>query len=406
MSGKRNLSQVLARQWIAFALVLAAGFSAMTLLLLFVLEDGFIDDRLGNVAGGIVDLESARLPDRFELHAREHAPAELRQAMHGRRPGGIREFRLADDRYVHVLAGRSPAGEDYLLVYDVSNQLRVNQALARAWPWLVVMAVALALVAWLLSRWLVSRISRRARGLIEHIGGSPDPGTLKSLAATEEIAEFSQLAHLAAESWGARLQALALERETLAFLGHELRTPLQSARTSLALLKDDPHDQRAWNRLQRAHDRLLRASHSVLWLASDIEPPVDARCAVGPLLAGLAEEFGPLADTRRQTLAVQATPGLEWALPEDIAETVVANGLLNAIQHGGAGTISIDATPDGLQMHNPLPVDAGPAGFGLGLPLAERLLARFGWTLSRTEAEGQVELRLAPRPSRSRRTRR
>lgn len=396
MKRRRSLRQVLARQWIVFALVLATGFAAMALLLLFILEDEFIDDRLASVAAGIVRLESARLPERFELHALPQAPAGLALPMQGRRPGAMDEFRLADGRYVHVLLGRSPAGEDYLLVYDVSDQLRVNQALAAAWPWLLAMALALALLAWLLSRWLVARIARRARGLIERIGGSPDPASLRAFAEREKIAEFSQLARLAADSWKARLHALAVERETLAFLGHELRTPLQSARTSLALLHDDRGNEEAWERLQRAQNRLLRASHSVLWLGSDAEPPVDAGCAVGPLLDGLVGEFATLAQARGQTLAVDVPEGLRWALPDEVAETVVANGLLNAIQHGGPGQVRLEATTTGLVMENPRAPDSGSPGFGLGLLLSERLLARFGWTLSRTETPGQVRLELAP----------
>ncbi len=392
MNGKRSLGQVLARQWIAFALALGTAFAAMALLLLFVLEDEFIDERLGSVAGGIVRLETARLPERFELHALPQAPAGLAQPMHGRRPGTIDEFRLADGRYVHVLLGRSPEGEDYLLVYDVSDLLRVNQALAGAWPWLLAMAIALALLAWVLSRWLVARIGKRARGLIERIGGSPDPESLEVFAEHERIAEFSQLALWAADSWRARLRALAIERETLAFLGHELRTPLQSARTSLALLQDDRDNDEAWRRLQRAQNRLLRASHSVLWLGSDAEPPTGACCAVGPLLAGLVDEFTTLAHARGQTLAVDVPEGLQWPLPEEVAETVVANGLLNAIQHGGPGLVSLEATTSGLVLENRRAPDSGPSGFGLGLLLSERLLARFGWALSRAQTPERVRL--------------
>jgi hypothetical protein len=40
----------------------------------------------------------------------------------------------------------------------------------------------------------------------------------------------------------------------------------------------------------------------------------------------------------------------------------------------------------------------GPSGFGLGLLLSERLLARFGWTLSRTETREGVRLSLASPP--------
>lgn len=409
MSGKRSLRQVLARQWIAFTLVLLTGFAAMAVLLLFLLEDSFIDDRLRDVAGDVVQLASARVPEHFTLHALEQAPAELRERMQGRRLGGIREFRLADGHYVHALAGRTPAGEDYLLVYDVSDQLRVNQALSRAWLWLLAMAAVLCLVAWLLARAFVSRISRQARGLVESIGGGTDmagpqalqtesPARLRARAENEPIAEFSELARLAADAWELRLQTLERERETLAFLGHELRTPLQSARTSLALLQDDRTNTAAWQRLQRAQDRLVRASHSVLWLASDAPPGGHQGGDVAPLLQALVDEFAPLAATRRQALVLAGPSRLHWPLPPEVAETVVANGLLNAIQHGGAGEIRIEAGDDGLRIDNPRSPEALPGGFGLGLALAQRLLARFGWTMTREEAPTRTRLRIGTAP--------
>lgn len=411
MSGKRSLRQVLARQWIAFALVLLTGFAAMALLLMFMLEDSFIDDRLRDVAGDVVQLDTARVPERFALHALELAPAELREHMQGRRLGGIREFRLDDGRYVHALVGRTPNSEDYLLVYDVSNQLRVNQAMARAWPWLLAMAAVLCLVTWLLARAFVARISRQARALVESIGGAGSGlkslpqglgaeslPRLRALAESEPIAEFSELARLAADAWESRLHLLERERETLAFLGHELRTPLQSARTSLALLQDDRGNTAAWQRLQRAQDRLVRASHSVLWLASETAPPLDTDCEVGPLLQALVEEFAPLAATRQQTLVLTGRAGLRWPLPVEVAETVVANGLLNAIQHGGPGEIRMEASEDWLRIDNPRPEQTLPSGFGLGLVLAGRLLARFGWTVSREVAPTLVRLRIGTAP--------
>jgi len=388
----KRLRRVLAGQWIAFGLVLMVACAGMTLLLLFLLEDRFIDDRLRAVGADIVALDAAPLPERFELHARAAAPAFLQAPMAGRGPGRIREFRLPGGRYVHVLAGRTPAGEEFLLVHDVSHQLHVNEALARAWPWLLAMAALLSLLAWALARLFVGRVTRQAHALVAQIGGSDDPDNLQALAARQDIEEFAELARLAATAWRSRLQVLARERETLAFLGHELRTPLQSARTSLALLDADRGNEVAWGRLRRAQDRLARASHSVLWLAGDAAPPDDARCEVAPLLRALADEFSPLAAARGQRLDLDVTPGLAWPLPPEVAEAVLANGLLNAIQHGGAGDIHVHADATGLALDNPQASDSTAGGFGLGLSLAGRLLARFGGALSLQAEAGRVRL--------------
>lgn len=396
MSRKRSLGQVLGRQWIAFGLLLLVAAGAMALLLMFLLEDGFIDHQLRGVAAGVVDLASAPMPERFELHALADAPPTWRALFDGRRPGAVSEFRHDDGRYLHVLKGRTPAGEDFLLAYDVSDQLRVNRALARAWPWLLAMAGILSLLAWGLANLFVRRISRRAQHLVERIAAGESPAGLDDHAREEPIAEFSELAQLAARAWQSRLQAVERERETLAFLAHELRTPLQSARTSLALLGADRGDERAWSRLRRSQDRLARASHAILWLASDAPVPAVASCEPARLVADLVDEFTPLAQARGQVLRVDVEEEATWGLPPEVAESVLANGLLNAIQHGGAGEVWLRADASGLWLSNPPAEAGGGAGFGFGLSLSERLLGRFGWSLSREERDRRVGLRIAP----------
>jgi signal transduction histidine kinase len=386
VSGKRRLRGVLARQWIAFTLLLFAGFAAMALLGLFVLEDSFIDQRLRGVAA---DLPASGLPERFALHPAASAPEPLRARMRGAPPGAIREFRLDDGRYLHVLATRSRDGHAVLLAYDVTDQLRVNAALRGAWPWLLLMAAVLALCAWALASAFATRVSRQAGALLARVADTPDPARLRELADATPIHEFSELARLQAQAWEARLAVLEAERETLAFLGHELRTPLQSARTSLALLQDDPANTGAWSRLQRAVDRLARASNGVLWFASDTATAPDDGCAVRPLVDALAAELAPMAAARGQDIVVRGQA--RWPLPGEVAETVLANLLLNAIQHGGAGRIDIAIDERGLELANPV---AGHAtgGFGIGLQVVQRLLGRFGWTIRRDDGATRVSV--------------
>lgn len=395
MSGGRSLRRVLARQWVTFALLLFAGFSAMAVLLLYMLEDSFIDRHLRRVGDRVVTLAApADLPLGFRLMDRAAATGELRDRTRAQRPGVIREFRLRDNRYLHVLAGEDHHGRPFLLSYDVSDQLTVNASLARGWPWLVLAAFILAASAYALASRFVGRISRRTRELVAQVGQADGPMGLRRLAQQEDITEFSELARLNAEAWEARLAALELERQTLAFLAHELRTPLQSARTSLALLHEDRDNADAWTRLRRAVERLVRASQGVLWLAGKDAAGPAQQCHLDTLLGGLIQEFAPLAAARQQSLHCLGDCDVSWPLPSEVMETVLANVLLNAIQHGGPGRVELAVAERSLTVCNSVGSDTSSTGFGLGLQVVQRLLTRFGWEMATEPAADRVVLRL------------
>lgn len=391
MNRRRSLARVLAGQWIVFGLSLLAGFALVSLLLLYMLEDAFIDRQLREASRTVAEApQAASLSSRFEWVRDDAAPPMLRQRMHGLRDGAIREFRLDDGRYVHVMASRDGEGQRVLVSYDVSDQLNVNAALAQGWPWLLLACAALALMAYVLARRFVGGVSRQAADLLARVVDADGPAQLQALAATQEIREFSELARLSAEAWESRLSALKRERETLAFLAHELRTPLQSARTSLALLNADRGNAQAWQRLQRAQDRLARASHAALWLGTAGPSSAGAGCGVAPVLASLMAEFEPLAEAKLQHFVPAIAAQVHWPMPEEVVETVLANLLLNAIQHGGPGGIAVRLEEGGLRLSNPRADAAAESGFGLGQALVQRLLERFGWALRLEDGDEHV----------------
>lgn len=378
-----SLSHALARQWMAFTAALSVLFIAATLLLLFVLEDSFIDRRLKAVAAKVAEpsAQPESLPESFQLIGWTSAPDDIRARLQRLRPGGVTEFRRANGRYLHVMSTRNASGEPFVLIYDVTDELTVNPGVSLGLAYALALLTVLLICAYALARLFVARTVRRTAALIQKVLASPDPDSLDELARKEPVYELENLLRLHADMWRKQLTAVNGERETLAFLGHELRTPLQSACTSMALLEQRPDHVAAWKRLQRAVQRLTRASNAILWLST--EAP-DVAIGVTPSLAcltELVEELQPLASARGQVIAltIEATP--KWTAPRDVIETLLANLLLNAIQHGGAGTIALSADADSLVMTNPYASNNVP-GFGLGLDIAHRLAARIDWRLA------------------------
>jgi signal transduction histidine kinase len=386
---RHSLRQALARQWMAFAAALSLACAAIALLLLFVLEDSFIDRRLQAAAKRAADpAASASLPAGFQVLPLGALPDDLHSRLAELRPGAIVEFRRADGRYVHAMSTKNAAGQPIVLVYDATEELTVGPGLSGGLGFALALLALSLLCAWALARAFVARASRHARELLRQVLASPDPRHLEALAAREPVREFGELLQLHADAWRAQRAAVERERETLAFLAHELRTPLQSARTSLALLEEVPAHAaaRALARLRRALGRLTRASNAILWLGSDAAP-VPERIHAATRLAVLVEDLQPLATARQQAIELRVAPGLYWEAPWDVVETLLANLLLNAVQHGGEGVIVLEADDDGLVLCNP-PQAAdsanGPSGFGLGLRIVQRLAGRIGWSIATT----------------------
>ena len=393
MNRRLQLRHLLARQWVIFTVTLFSGFALLAVLLSFMLEDSFIDQRLDDVASS-QRFDAHPLPAQFSRYPLDQAPLELQQNMHNASIGSIREFRMDSGQYLHVRLSENESGERFFLAYDVSDQLFVNTALQNVWPLLLSIIVLLAALAWYLANRFSRHVAEHARTLILQLGACDDVATMQQLAQSQTVFEFAELARLNAEALQRHVDSLNREKETLAFLSHELRTPMQSIQNSVDLLESQRDHRAAFERLQRASRRLQRAAHSILWLASNSKRTTTEPCAVRSILASLINEFSSLAATRQQHMICQADD-IDWPMPTEIIETVIANVLLNAIQHGDSGEIHIALTSEALTIRNPAASVANNEGFGLGLQIVQRLLEAFGFGLRYQHDNGVVEIRIA-----------
>jgi signal transduction histidine kinase len=394
----QSLRRVLGVQWALFGGALLLGLFALSAVALYVLEDSFIDARLlaaeRALAGErepLVEVRVQRLAD---------FPPPMREGLAALTPGAMREFRLDAERYVHLRALAPDAQGPRFLVFDAQDELRVSAALWQAAPMLaLLLGLLLLLAAWLAHRF-VGRIEGATTGLLDALGNEPTAAALRAAAEAQPVGEFQRFGHALADSLDARLQALTREEETLRFLAHELRTPLQSARLAVESLAGHI-DPIAEARLRRALQRLARSSEAVLWLGEST--PVAEPQPIAPILRTLAEEFAPLAAQRGQTICIEADADPSWALPTAAIEAVLVNLLVNAIQHGAPGAIEIKTTPERIAIRNATDGDATQPGFGLGLELARRLLARMDWTLEASfdRARAELVLRRGPEPTRA-----
>lgn len=397
----RSLKALLTREWMAFATCVAGLFALAGLLLLFRLEDSFIDRRLEAAAHSIASASSAmaRLPPEFSVYPVDQVPLDIHARLPFNDVGEPFEMRRADRRYAHILLVDTPDEGRLAVVYDVTDQLTVSPRLGTGFLFVLGLTVATLLAAAGLARAFVGRVTRQAARLVDDVRRSPHPDRLRELAEVQQILEFQHLLVIHADVWEAQLAAVENERQTLAYLGHELRTPLQSAETSLALLAGQRDDPAAFERLQRALARLTRASRAALWLATDRVPDLSASTSLLPLVRRMAQEFSPLAAQAGQVIEVDVPPSLTVRGPNEIVESILANLLLNAIQHGACGPILIHGGAGLLTITNSLRHELEPTGFGFGLEIVRRLAQRIRWTVDVEETDASTTTRIHLQPS-------
>lgn len=393
---RTSVQLLLEQRWMIFSAFLAVVFSAISLLAVYLVEDAVIDRRVFDLAEKLAANPhlSEQPPPGFSVFRADVAPLDIHAQLPFIAPNEPFEMLRADGRYVHGVLIEITPRDQLVVIHDVTDLMIVQPNVGLATVAAILLALLLIAISRLMARAFATRVGRDVIRLIDAVREAPDAVSLRKLANDEGVLEFHQFLNLHAEAVEAQVLTMARERETLAYLGHELRTPLQSARTSLDLLLEKPDDATAMARLGRALSRLGRASHAALWLASD--RPVSNAAAVDlrRILLSLIDELRPLAEARHQRLLFSRLGERKVIVPAEALEAIFANLLLNAIQHGLPGEIVISLRDDCLEISNPIGDTESAQGFGFGLAIVHRLTDRIGSQIVVNESEGYRTVRL------------
>lgn len=309
---------------------------------------------------------------------------------------------------------------------DVSVRLERPDAQARAvgtWRLAAFVAGSLAFVA-LIVWYLSGTVTRRLRRAVVEVAESAEAVTdgrfdVRVAERQDELARLAQGFNRMTE----RLEAAdARQREFLADIAHELRTPVTTIEGFAGALVDgtarddaDRLEAAAFIRDETARlAALIRDLHTLTWL--DLDPPADAaRIDLSALAREAVARHRPAAREKRIALSGPERPA--WAIgdPAHVA-TILANLLANALAAtppGGSVALvpvhderragmAVSDTGRGIAPeHLPYVFDRlyradasrerGPAqggGSGLGLPIVRRLAALQDGTVTVSSAPG------------------
>jgi signal transduction histidine kinase len=405
---KRGIHWRLMTAFAAFTLGVTLLFGLFAMAFVYTVEDRFLEQLLVQEAGRQREQHKAQgswpVPQSHfvRLHTTaETLPADLAgQLAHEPRR---KEFFGGEGRHYHVLA-LDQRGQPPLLVAEVSKLLIVRPMREELLWWLAGWGLGMVVLALGLAWWLARRTSAPLEQLATQVALA-DPARLP-----QEIIGQGRSDEIGTVARGLD----ALMRRTRDFIereqtftrdaSHELRTPLAVMRIALERLQQDsrlPDDVRSQVSAMQAAVLLMdQTVNTLLLLAREDVPPATDEARLLPLIEKWALVHESWLDQQQMTLSLQVSPQDRVALPEPVAQLLLANLLGNAVAHGTrggeicfsmeSGTLCIANKsadiPPGVGM--PYVKGEASAGFGLGLSIMRRLLERYGGRLDISHRDG------------------
>ncbi len=317
-----------------------------------------------------------------------------------------------------MLVGQLSADGKYgIIVSTGMAQIATAAEVLRSilWPVALILLVLDLLFAMLFSRWFTRPVQQLSSGAKEIAAGNYD--IQLPVVHHDEIGQLAEdFNHMAAEV----KRSAQLEKDILANVSHDLRTPLTLIKGYAETVRDLTGTD-AEKRTEQCNiivdetDRLSALVNSVMELSkvqSGAEKPNLIDFDMGELCFEVAGRYDALCDQNHWHMELQADEAAPVRADPAMMERVLHNLLGNAFHHIGAdGQVMLRVLPqaDGCRVeiedHGPgippedLPYifdryyrarqDSGKVGTGLGLSITKAILQQHGFAFGVNSAVGQ-----------------
>jgi signal transduction histidine kinase len=418
---KKSLASVLKVQWWIHTLLTSLFFVAVTFFFLFSMEDYFNEKQLVEMSNLVAVNESIKgMPKHIQMYPQAEVPTVWLTQLEQVAFNDAIEIDSPQGDAIHLVRSQfSPSEEVFVLALDTSKTNSVwdiaDELLILILPW---MLIFLAMASFLAKKF-IRQIQGHFKRLLIIIKQSESADTLIQFSETQSIDELAQFAQLFAQVWQQKFEILTREKQSLEYLSHELRTPIQASLATLELLALKIKDKKTIDRLMRSLNRMTRLSNAILYLMESEKSlptyPVD----VHKVCQQLVEELKPLADIKRQSIVIKTTSttkektpqterldsgvvvtqeskasyaGVKIVATREVIETLLSILLTNSLQHSDSSPIIITISNDHISIENEVKqiepshsvtsCNEIQQSFGIGLTIAQRLAEKFNLQLA------------------------
>ncbi len=414
-----SLSRRIVAQFCLFTLVLSVIFSLLTFILLFTLEDRFIEREIVKEADYLIAAyqQTKQWPQmragHFTLHfSKKTLPDDMREKSM-QEPERV-EFYGQQGRHYHLYA--FPNFEQTYLLAEVSEKLLVRPLREGIITILVVSGVSLTLVACMLA-WLLGRkTAKPLKALADLVDGVAPENIPDSFAHQFPNNEIGVLANTLEASMAQIRKAIERERCFTRDVSHELRTPVAIVKNAVELYREksrekkrekydvDSEEAEIINRINDASMQMEQTVTTLLHLAREEHAAAkQSTVKLLPLIEQSIIEHSYLLDDKSVEVQVDDNCDTEIVVQQGMLKVLLDNLLSNAFQYTDSGmvevsfadnTLTIADTGPGIevgissQVTEPAIKGSQSTGYGFGLSIVKRLCEHQKWQLSVESKQG------------------
>lgn len=406
-----SLSRRIVIQICLFTLVLSAVYGCISLILMYTLEDTFIERDIQTEASYLATVyeHTGNWPSprnaNMQLHYTKATFPDDFRVLAIEEPGRV-EFSGDNGRHYHLYT--FPQYDNTYLVAEVSRDLLVRPIRGGVIQFLSVSAFVVTLFACLIAWMIGRRTTRPLKELAELVGGVAPELMPKNFARQFPNNEVGILARALEESFHRIGQALEREKCFTRDVSHELRTPLAVIKNATELLKrqqtKNEGNIQVTQRIAEASEKMEKTVYTLLMLArEDNTSKGKENIRLMALIEQSVLDNSALLDGKNVDINISDTCNTQVYAQTGMLKVLLDNLLSNAFQYTDSGDVAISFIDDCLVVEDtgpgiepsisnavtePAIKGAKSTGFGFGLSIVKRLCEHQGWQLTVTSSHG------------------